>query len=260
MATPLARTARPARTLGRLAAERATGTLLVQGEPDGIVHLWDGSVTGALVHGSGPLAAPTRVPSAPGTPAAEVDALLEIADQVFVMCWGRVRECRFTAAGPPDPREPAPTVRVPVARLLAEVDRRTAALSADGPPVDPLSDRLRRTGPVPRALTVAERDLIDAVDGDVTCADLAPDLGRSVFGTALDATRLVQAGLLEVVPERAGQLTSLNRRRPGASRVHPRDPAPALFDRSDPEVVDRLMSALDSLRAARRFAEPADPS
>jgi hypothetical protein len=240
MATPLARTAKPGRSLSRLADARASGTLAVYGDADGLLELRAGLVTGATLDGGG---------SSPW-PAGEVGTLLDIADRLFVLCWGRVRECRF-APGPAGPQRPGLTVP----RLLAEVDRRTAALSADGPPVDPLADRLRRRRGRPVPLTAAEEALLEVADGECSARELAVALGRSVFGTALDATRLVRVGQLEVVAVRPGLLAPLNRRRPGASRVRPRDPAPAPFDRSDPEVVDRLTSALDALRGGRRTGD-----
>ena len=240
MATPLARTAKPGRSLSRLAEGGASGTLAVYGDMEGIVHLRAGIVTGATLEGGG---------SSPW-PAGEVGTRLDIADRMFVLCWGRVRECRFSP-GPGGPQVPGLTVP----RLLAEVDRRTAALSADGSPVDPLADRLRRRRGRTAALTPAEEALLEVADGECSCLELAVALGRSVYGTALDATRLVRVGLLEVVAVRPGLLTPLNRRRPGASRVRPREPAPPPFDRSDPEVVDRLMSAMDALRPGRRIGD-----
>lgn len=256
MTIPLARTAKPGRSLSRLAESAATGVLTVHGEPTGEVHLRDGLVTRAVAY---------RSVARPGS-------LLDTADQLFVLCWGRVRETRFVP-GPGDQG----AAGVPVARLLAEVDRRTAALAAHGQPVDPLADRLRRspTGsaalvPGAAALGAAmvstdEERLLARADGTATCVDLAPQLGRSVYGTALDATRMVRGGLLEVVPARAGEvaevtpLQSLSQRRPGGTGAAPREPAPALWDRDDPEAVERLRSALDSLRAARRFAGTDQP-
>jgi hypothetical protein len=252
--TPLARTAKPGRTLARLAEGSASGVLTVAGDTGatvGVVHLRDGAVTKAVAYGRGPS---PRPPADPDTPGAEIDMLLETADQVFVLCWGRVRECRFTPTEHPDPTgRPG----IPVPRLLAEVDRRTAALSAAGSPVDPLTDRIRRIPPPPGRpplVSGAEYALLVVADGDSTCAELAPALGRGVFGTALDATRLVRIGLLEVVADKGGEVAPLTRRVVGASAIRPRDPAPALWDRSDPEVVDRLLAALDSLRS--RPAEP----
>jgi hypothetical protein len=235
MATPLARTAKPGRTLTRLAEAGATGTLSVLGDTEGVVHLRAGFVTGAelLDGGSSPW------------PAGEVGTRLDIADRLFVLCWGRVRECRFgpgvvTGDG------------LPVARVLAEVDRRTAALSADGPPVDPLTDRLRRRRDArPVLLTPAEEALATLADGQCSARELAVALGRSVFGTALDAARLVRVGLLEVVPTRPGLLTPLTRRRPGASRARPRGPLPPPFDRYHPDEVDRMISAVDALTGRR---------
>ncbi len=51
----------------------------------------------------------------------------------------------------------------------------------------------------------------------------------------------------------------LNRRRPGSGPIRPRHPAPVTFDPSDPDVADRLLAALDSLRTARPLPAPPDP-
>lgn len=332
-APPLARTVKPGRTLCRLAEAGATGVLTVQGQPDGAIRLRDGLVVGVRVRGR---PAPVR-PAAAGPLGAEAAALLDTADRLFVLCSGRVRECRFTPADSPDAltgsptpdpapaangsavansaaaangssaadgsstangttangttaaggaaglngataasgaaglngptgssagREPDELPGLAVDRLLAEVDRRIAALSAVEPVIDPLTDLIRHApGRLPdhaaaRLLSTREQTLLTAVDGASTCASLAAALGRSTFGTALDVSRLVRVGRLQVLPPEGAPGLALNRRRPGSGPIKPRNPAPATFDPSDPDVADRLLAALDSLRPSRRRPTP----
>lgn len=246
-----ARRALPERALAKLAGTDATGVLVIAGDPEGAIRISAGTVTGVLVRGGDPW---PGLPSEPGSAAAEVDAVLEIADRAFVLLGGRIRECRFR---PEDPARAAGHDALPgvsVHRLLAELRRRSAALDDVGldPRADRLGRRLRASDPAERPVPVtrAEQALLDVADGDVTCVEAAARCGRGVYTTTLDASRLVRLGLLEVAGSRP---ELLHRRRPGASRIRPREPAPPMFDHTDAEAVDRFLAAMDSLRASGRY-------
>ncbi|MEU9839634.1 hypothetical protein AB0C69_10475 [Actinomadura sp. NPDC048032] len=207
--------------LAALEHEKATGLLRVGG--DGAFHVDRGAVTLAESrHTPGP-------GDLPDGPDRELAGLLAMFDAACLLLASRA-EPAFTE-GPPSggPR------RVTVATLVHEQRRRRALLDAAWPdgsvdvaPVVPVR-RVRRQRVI---LTGLQAEILLNADGRRTPAQLARELGRTVFACLLAVRGLAAASLVRTGPPDG----------PGAPPV--REEVPADWAPADHDLLVRLHAAL----------------
>jgi hypothetical protein len=250
-------------SLTRSAAVELTGVLQVIGDPGGTIYLSGGGVVGVKTPGAPSLEVlvlrSERVPedgwdaafsaSAAGTSmsaelttrgligAGELEALLRtaVADALFALAYGYVDQCRpepgaVSVLLPLDPPATADS-------LLAEAERRMAVLAAI-PDLD--GYRRARVEPVPGAVAPGtvlgggRDELLALANGRRTPRDLAFALGRGVYATTLQLTRMQQEGLLMTTSLRAGPPLPAGSPRPTPPWARAEPPASApVADNSD---------------------------
>jgi hypothetical protein len=190
--------------LSRLALAGRTGVLRVPGDNLGTIHLCEGEVTGAQCRGTPDVASrlarwsTALSASAPDTLTREWVIREAIADAALAMLPHAARSARFTAGNVPGPDSIA---AVPVAELLAEVNRRhkvlqqlPAALTADT--VVARSPQLRERGV---RVSAMQRTLLMRMNDLVTPRTLAMASGTSVFTTTLQVFRLITMDMVAIV-------------------------------------------------------------
>ena len=216
--------------LSECAVSKLSGTLLVTGDPGGVIHLaggaiaavqtpgapsaevillrsrrvpeaaWDAAFTAAASNGR-PMGAELVAAAAIG--AGELEALLKIAlaDAMFVLAGGLVERCE-AQPGSVDyllPLEPGAEADV----LLSEATRRLRVLAER--PGEAGRDRDRVIA-VPGAarprlpLGHGQDEILAVADGRRTTRDMAFALGRGVYAVTLQVARMRAAGLLVPVP------------------------------------------------------------
>jgi hypothetical protein len=228
----------------RSAAARSVGAVYVSGRPGGLIRLQGPVVVGTWTTGT-PLAIPRpNARSGPGGGSEEPVALdrAAMADAIFVIAAGRIEAVREEAG--PSPRV---TGELDLERALREVRRRLPHLEREGAyrALCPEVDRVRPRGdngasPVPATpLTAPERAVLELTAGRHTPRDIAFLLNRGVFGVSLDVMHLLDARLVEIVPD-------LFEPAPSAP------PVPATEQRGTPTVA--------TLLAPRAVAPAAQPS
>ncbi len=222
------RTAQPARMLTEIAADRRTGSLVVDGTPGGTLHLVDGQMTyaespaspgvGELLTASGRLAARTwEAALEAGSGGQAVGRLLveqgHLTQGELELCvLGAVYDAAYFLLQPASTQvtfvQDAPhwlgvVIRVDAAAVVREARRRARLLDEIFP--HPELDTAPVT-PVPRppvervALTSLQWELLMHADGQRTPADLAQLLGRAGYATVQELRRLGRQGLLELPP------------------------------------------------------------
>jgi uncharacterized protein DUF4388 len=207
--------------LRKLADEKSTGVLPVSGHGDGAIFFSGGRVVyaesshtplaahlstglaalgladvsdlGAAAGGPGGLVPVRSVSSVTGALApteAVIDAVTEL-----LMRESRYGKFRHSAEPPPGQVNP-----LAVESLLAEVQRRHAVLRQLAPVLTPDTAVTRKpTLDSPAAqVSSAQWGLLVRVGDGATPRGLALHLGRSVFGTTIEAYRLTELGLLAV--------------------------------------------------------------
>jgi hypothetical protein len=100
-------------------------------------------------------------------------------------------------------QNPGPGYRISVADLIAEVERRQAALgrmSAELTPDTPVTLN-PGLGPPSVQVSASQWDLLLQLRHPATPRAVAWQLGRSVFGTTADIYRLMSAGLVRTDPQ-----------------------------------------------------------
>jgi hypothetical protein len=211
----------------RDAGLRAAGTVHVLGQPGGVIRFGAGGIVWAWSPGT-PLAPPPHDPAQWTSPAEAVGprSIIAIADAVFVMAAGVITGCR---AEEQVVTSPSTVVGVDIERMVSESERRIRALFRAGRALRPDDDRIRLGTFVrdvaDRTLTSGELSVLRRVDGDHTVRDLSFILGRGVFGVALDAVRMADAGLVTITPSRPARPVQPHAKRRLAVAV---DPPPAL--------------------------------
>jgi hypothetical protein len=177
------------------AAARSGGAVYVSGRPGGLIRLRGSVVVGTWTTGT-PLATPE--PSARTGPAVLRRAAM--ADAIFVIAAGRIEAVREEN----EPSAPG-TGELALERALREVRRRLTRLEREGahralcPEIDRVRSSTHDSAAVP--LTATERAVLELADGRHTLRDIAFRVNRGVFGVTLDVMHLLDARLLEVVPD-----------------------------------------------------------
>jgi len=201
------------------AVAKFSGALRVDGQPGGTIHLVGGGISGCETSGapslevillrSGRVAesdwnaafSSSAIAERPMTAelverdllgAGEVEALLRIAlaDAMFALTCGRIDGWTETAAAD------CPLPLDPVAKagwLLAEATRRRQALAAFPAPLVSATDRIavaHGTAPPGRVLGHGQDEILAMIDGRRTPRDLAFALGRGLYETMLQLTRM----------------------------------------------------------------------
>jgi hypothetical protein len=205
--------------LRKLAAAGSTGMLPVSGPAEGALILRGGAVVFAESSRTPPrraadLAAlglaPGEASPSPGSeivprgaapPIGRVAGLLAVTeptiDAATELLSSKSRYAKFRRL---DVAVPVPSPPIPVAALLAEVDRRHRVLSQ-------LTDVLTADTPVVRNVSLAwprlqvsapQWALVVSMSDGMTPRAVAMELGRSVFATTIEVYRLIELGLLAV--------------------------------------------------------------
>jgi hypothetical protein len=259
--------------LREYAATRFTGVLRVEGQPGGAVYLQGGDISGCETSGAPSLEvvllrsrrisesdwnATFSASAVAGRPmtselitrqllgTGELEALLRtaLADSVFALASGRVDGwTELPARDCPLPLSPP----AKAGWLLAEAARRRQVLAASGQPSLNALDRITAKAPdewTVRAPGPGQAELLSLANGRRTARDLAFALGRGVYATMLQLTRMREGNMVLITPA-GGQTPSA-----GAPVVVP----------SDPEGDDRMATGLPRRRKERlgpqRAAEP----
>jgi hypothetical protein len=214
--------------LSECAVSRLSGTLLVTGDPGGVIHLADGAIAAVQTPGAPSaeviLLRSRRVPEAAwdaaftaaasnGRPmgaelvavaaigAGELEAVLKIAlaDAMFVLAGGLVERCE-AQPGSVDyllPLEPGAEADM----LLSETTRRLRVLAER--PGEVGRDRVIAVPGAARPrlpLGHGQDEILAVADGRRTTRDMAFALGRGVYAVMLQVARMRAAGLLVPVP------------------------------------------------------------
>jgi hypothetical protein len=180
----------------RSAAARSGGAVYVSGRPGGLIRLRGPVVVGTWTTGT-PLATPE--PSARTGPAVLRRAAM--ADAIFVIAAGRIEAVREED----EPSTPPVAGELALERALREVRRRLTRLEREGahralcPEIDRVRSSTHDSAAVP--LTATERAVLELADGRHTLRDIAFRINRGVFAVTLDVMHLLDARLLEVVPD-----------------------------------------------------------
>ncbi|WP_432978292.1 ADAM 12 protein [Dactylosporangium sp. CA-233914] len=232
----------PAKALGQLAAEGATGALTVHGEPGGVVFLRDGLVNGCespaapsvdrLLTACGKVAERVweTIPSRPAralvegghVTVAEIElcALQSLYDAAFFVLGTARPELRFNPGIEhwlgADGTVTADQVCDHVTRQRRMLDEVHPSAATDMAPVVPVL----RPGLDRVLLSGLQWEIILHADGQRTPQDLAGLLGRSAYAVTLDVRRLAAAGL--IVPPAPPQEAPVIR----AIAVVPHEPEP----------------------------------
>ncbi|MEV1289275.1 ADAM 12 protein [Micromonospora sp. NPDC049679] len=288
-------TAPPGQRLSQLAGAGETGTLYVDGDPGGTVHLMGGVVTyvgspaapgvGALLTASGRLPEHTwRASLEAGRDVHRVGRILVeqghlMQGELELCVLGAVYDAAFfvlTPAAVPVRFVPGELhwlgriVDVEAAALQRETDRRRRVLeeirpgsAVDHAPITPVA-----RPPVQRVvLTAAQWELVVHADGRRTAADLSELLGRPGYATLQELRRLSAAGLLrDTAPPADGKPDPQPSDRDGRSaEATPADPA-TLARRTPPSTssmpadTERTGPAAAAAGGAEAAAAPASAS
>jgi hypothetical protein len=231
------------------AAAGMSGILRVTGNPGGAVHITDGLVAAIETPGApGPEALLLRshrvsesgwdeafaAAAASGglmsteltrremIGAGELEWVLRtaLADGMFVLASGTVEEYR-AEPGPVDFVLPLRPGAEPDS-LLAETSRRIRVLAA--PPARNSRDRIvAATGAVQPGVRLGDGqdEILALADGRRTARDLAFALGRGVYATMLQLSRMQRVGLLVAVSSRAADAAAAQARRKAAQNDAP---------------------------------------
>lgn len=250
--------------LKKCAATKFTGVVRVAGDPGGTVHLVGGGIAACDTPGAPGLEvillrsrtiseddwdAAFAASAKAGRPmtaeliarelvgAGELEALLRItiADTMFALINGTIGECQAEEQQvdcllPLDPAAKS-------GWLLAEAARRVQALASFPEPAITTHDRI--VG-VPKAAGKGADEILTMANGRRTARDLAFALGRGLYATLLQLTRLRADGLVVTTPRAPassrGQATGLPQRRkdqPETSRRNMPAPVRMVRPRSD---------------------------
>jgi len=263
------------------AAVGLTGVLQVIGDPGGVIYLSGGEVIGVKTPGAPSLEVLVlksgRVPddgwdaafsaAAAGTAmsaelvtrgligAGELEALLRmaVADALFVLACGYVDQCR-PEPGPVSvllPLDPP----APVGELLAEAERRMYVLAASPGLAGYQRARVSPAPGVVPAETVlggGRDELLALANGRRTPRDLAFALGRGVYATTLELSRMHTDGLLVTTSHRAGPPLPA----PARASATPAAPAPAASQKDgDPAPDSAGTGGLPARRRRGRHSE-----
>jgi hypothetical protein len=171
----------------RSAAARSGGAVYVSGRPGGLIRMRGPVVVGTWTTGT-PLATPE--PSARTGPAVLRRAAM--ADAIFVIAAGRIEAVREED----EPSTPPVAGELALERALREVRRRLTRLEREGAhrALCPEIDRVRSS-------THDSAAVLELADGRHTLRDIAFRINRGVFAVTLDVMHLLDARLLEVVPD-----------------------------------------------------------
>ncbi|MEV7773651.1 MarR family transcriptional regulator [Kitasatospora sp. NPDC086791] len=261
---------------------RLSGTLLVSGDPGGRFHLRDGAIVEVTSPGapgietlllrsgrvsesdwasvlrSGPAGrrVGTELVARELVGSAELQLICVMAalDGALAMGMGRIDRIALDPE-PPVSGFPAPEGIEPE-WLGHETERRIRALS--GQPISPFRDRLARTGAgnglLDGGAAGERREILQRANGRRSSRDIAFLLGRGLYAVTVEASRLLNEGLLQVAlsaleeAERpaaapaAEGAARLPRRRPGASGINdvlPLRPVAAPWRRPAPAPAER---------------------
>jgi hypothetical protein len=204
--------------LRKLAAAGSTGMLPVSGPAEGAIILRGGAVVFAessrtpprraadlaalgLAHGeAGPSPGSEIVPRV-APPIGRVASLLAVTEPTIDAATELLsRKSRYAKFRRSNADVAAPSHPIPVAALLAEVDRRHRVLSQ-------LTDVLTADTPIVRNVSLAwprlqvsapQWALVVGMSDGMTPRAVAMELGRSVFATTVEVHRLIELGLLAV--------------------------------------------------------------
>ncbi len=195
--------------LGRAADAGRTGVLHLPGESGGAIYLSAGMVAYAESGRSPGLAA--RLETATAAARAGTVSALErrwlareaTVDAATELLPGRLRHARFRASGELDLGVMA---GLPVAVLIGEVNRRLAVIGQMSA-VLTADTAVARCSRLPSgAVRVSDLQwaIVMRAAHPATPRSLALELGQSVFGTTIEAFRMVRMGLLAVAGAPAG--------------------------------------------------------
>ncbi len=216
--------------LSECAVSRLSGTLLVAGDPGGVIHLadgaiaavqtpgapsaevlllrshrvseaaWDAAFTAAASNGR-PMGAELVAGAAIG--AGELEALLEIAlaDAMFALAGGLVERCEARPGSmdcllPLQPGTGADVLLSEATRRLRVLADRPGEVGRDRDRVIPVAGAARPRLP----LGHGQDEILAVADGRRTTRDMAFALGRGVYAVMLQVGRMRAAGLLVPVP------------------------------------------------------------
>ena len=192
--------------LRKLAAARSTGTLPFSGRSDGVVYFRDGKVAYAessRTPGPAPHASPEAAEDLP--PLSRITAILAITeptvDAALELLSVQSRYARFRPSRIPDT---GPASDISLDALLAEVARRRRVLGQLSVVLTADTALARNPHIRPDAIRMSALQwaLLIRVRHGSTPRDLAWDLSRSVFGTTVEAYRLLARQLLSVAGSR----------------------------------------------------------
>jgi hypothetical protein len=142
--------------------------------------------------------------------AGELEALLRtaLADGIFALVSGQVDACRAELSGVSSPLSLTPAARS--GWLLAEATRRMQVLASFPEPAVSAQDRIAVAPVAPVAVDAAdgarrgpapgEAEILTLADGRRTARDLAFALGRGLYATLLQLTRMRANGLVVIRP------------------------------------------------------------
>jgi hypothetical protein len=194
--------------LRRIAAARGTGMLPFSGGSDGSIYFRDGKVAYAeSTRTPGP--APHDAPALDQPPLNKIAASLAITeptvDAALELLCVQARPAKFRARfQPSEVPDTGPASDISLDALLAEVARRQQVLGQLSVVVTADTALARNPHIRPDAIRVSARQwaLLIRVRHGSTPRDLAWDLSRSVFGTTVEAYRLLTRHLLSVAGPR----------------------------------------------------------
>ena len=200
--------------LRRIAAARSTGMLPFSGRSDGSIYFRDGKVAYAESART-PRPAPHDQPGPEQPPLNKITAILAITeptvDAALELLSVQSRYAKFRPSKVPDT---GPASDISLDALLAEVARRQRVLGQLSVVLTADTALARNPHIRPEAIRVSALQwaLLIRVRHGSTPRDLAWDLSRSVFGTTVEAYRLLARRLLSVAgprPDSAGEAPGL---------------------------------------------------
>jgi hypothetical protein len=220
--------------LKEIAATRFSGLLRVDGSPGATVYLSGGGITACETPGAPGLEVvllrsrrvaesdwdaafaaaaianrhmTTELVKRELVRAGELEALLRtaLADGIFALVSGQVDACRAEMSGVSSPLSLTPAARS--GWLLAEATRRMQVLASFPEPAVSARDRIAVAPVAPVAADAARRgpapgeaEILALADGRRTARDLAFALGRGLYATLLQLTRMRANSLVVIRP------------------------------------------------------------
>jgi hypothetical protein len=190
--------------LRRIAAARSTGMLPFSGRSDGSIYFRDGKVAFAESTRT-PRPAPHDPPAPDQPPLNKITAILAIAEPTVDAALELLSvQSRFAKFRPSKIPDIGPVSDISLDALLTEVARRQRLLGQLSVVLstDTALARNPHIGPDTIRVSAVQWALLIRVTHGSTPRDLAWDLSRSVFGTTIEAYRLLARQLLSVAGPR----------------------------------------------------------